>query len=502
MTLIAAIDQGTTSTRCILFDAERRPLAMAQQEHRQIFPQPGWVEHDPLEIRDATFAVVRRALAKADARATDIAAIGITNQRETIVFWDKETGEPFGNAIVWQDTRTAELVAELAAGEHGHDRWRRQTGLPLATYFSGPKIRWALDHVAGLGQAARDGRALCGTMDTWVLWWLTGGRHLTDVTNASRTQLFDLARLDWSDEILGELDIPKSLLPDVVPSSSSTAYGQTASTGPFQGAVTIAGDLGDQQAALLGQGCTESGDAKNTYGTGCFLLMNTGPELLRSEHGLLTTVAWQFEGEPAQYALEGSVAIAGALIQWLRDNLGIIESASEVEALAREVDDNGGVVIVPAFSGLFAPRWRPDARGIVCGLTRFATKQHLARASLEATAYQTREMIEAMQADTGLEPRELKVDGGMTANDLLMQFQADILNISLLRAPILETTALGAATAAARAVGAWEVRGGAGASRVDSGATHFAPAMSADVRAELFSNWERAVERCLGWAQK
>ncbi len=516
MTIVAAIDQGTTSTRCLLFDADRRPVAQAQREHRQIFPRPGWVEHDPLAIRDATFAVVRDALSEAGLTTADVAAIGITNQRETVVCWDRESGEPFGNAIVWQDTRTAALVAELGRKdpEQGVDRWRDLTGLPLATYFSGPKIRWALDHVAGLADAARAGRAICGTMDTWVLWWLTGGRHVTDVTNASRTQLFDLERLDWSAAILDELGIPRAMLPEVVPSSSRTAFGTTQADGPLGGAIAITGALGDQHAALLGQGCTRPGDAKNTYGTGCFVLQNTGAERLRSQHGLVTTVAWQLDGEPVQYALEGSIAVTGSLVQWLRDNLGLIEQSSDIESLAREVDDNGGVYIVPAFSGLFAPHWRPDARGVICGLTRYATKQHLARAALEATAYQTYDVLAAMRADTGLAPPVLKVDGGMTVNDLLMQFQADLLDLPVVRSAVLETTALGAATAAATAVGLWEAlprpadgAADAGASSAPSGlegapgSTRFEPAMAPECRAELLDGWNRALERSLGWTE-
>ena len=502
MSLIAAIDQGTTSTRCLVFAPEGAPLASAQLEHRQIFPKPGWVEHDPLEIWRATEQVVRTALERAGASAASLAAVGITNQRETVVFWDRETGAPFGNAIVWQDVRTAELCAELARRGAG-ELFRARTGLPLATYFSALKIHWALERVSGLRAAAEAGRALCGTIDTWLVWQLTGGaaggaRHVVDVTNASRMQLMDLARLEWDEELLARLAIPRSMLPEIVPSSDASAFGSTRASGPFRGQVTIGGALGDQQAALFGQGCLRAGDTKNTYGTGCFLLQNTGAERLESAHGLLSTVAWRLGAEPVQYALEGSVAIAGALVQWLRDNFGLVESAAQIEELARTVEDNGDVYIVPAFSGLFAPRWRPDARGVFCGLTQHTHRGHVARAALEATAYQTREVFEALRADTGLAPSELRVDGGMTRNRLLMQFQADVLGLPVVCAEPAETTALGAALAAGLAVGARALPE-AGAALGPARGARFEPEMPAERRERLYARWNQAVERSLGW---
>ena len=486
--LVAAIDQGTTSTRCVLVDASGAIVAMDQREHAQIYPQPGWVEHDATEIRHNIDAVVTGALEAAGASAADVAAVGITNQRETTLLWSRTTGKPVGNAIVWQDTRTAELCRELA-GSDGADRFRALTGLPLATYFSAPKIRWLLDHDDELRARAESGELAFGTMDTWVAWNLTG-QHVTDVTNASRTMLMDLTTLDWSPELLDAFEIPARLLPSIVPSSAVIATDAL-------GDAPLAGILGDQQAALFGQTCFNAGEAKNTYGTGCFMLLHTGDEPVASSNGMLTTVAYQIEGMPAQYALEGSVAIAGAAVQWLRDNLGLIESAADVEDLAASVDDNGGVYFVPAFSGLFAPWWRDDARGVIAGLTRFATSAHLARAVLEATAYQTRDVLEAMEADAGSSIDSLKVDGGMVVNDHLMQFQADILDVTVVRPKVNEATALGAAYAAGLAVGFWE--------SLDELRSHWAidrnfePAMSEATREAYYADWLKAVSKSTGW---
>jgi glycerol kinase len=497
---IAAIDQGTSSTRCMLFDRAGNAIAASQLEHGQIYPKPGWVEHDPIEIWQATQSVVAQALHQAEASAKDLAAVGITNQRETTVVWDRQTGRPFGRAIVWQDTRTAEMVAELAA-DAGPNRFRQLTGLPLATYFSGPKIRWLLEHDDACRRAAQSGEALFGTMDTWLIWWLTGGPkggvHVTDVTNASRTLMMDLRRLAWDDSMLQIFGVPSGILPQIVPSSAPRPWGMTTSDAPFGGEVPVCGALGDQQAALVGQACTEPGEAKNTYGTGCFLLLNTGPEAVDSASGLLTTVAYQMGTQPATYALEGSVAIAGALVQWLRDNLGLISSAPEVESLARTVDDNGGVYIVPAFSGLFAPYWRPDARGVIAGLTRYANRGHLARAALEATAYQTFDVLEAMTQDSGVRLTVLKVDGGMVQNELLMQFQADVLGVPVIRPRISETTALGAAYAAGLAVGFWpSLRG---LRELWSADRRWEPSMAEGERRDRLSTWHKALERSLDW---
>jgi glycerol kinase len=452
---IGAIDQGTTSTRFMVFDHSGNVVASDQKEHRQIFPKPGWVEHDPLEIRQRVLDVIAGALEKGKIPSGDIAAIGITNQRETAVVWEKSTGTPIAPAIVWQDTRTDGICGELAR-EGGPDRLRAKTGLPLATYFSGPKIKWILDTIPGARQRAQNGELLFGNIDTWVIWNLTGGVHVTDVTNASRTLLMNLQTLDWDAEILALLGIPRCMLPRIC--SSSEVYGLVGATrgspSPLQG-IPIAGDLGDQQAALFGQTCFAPGEAKNTYGTGCFMLMNMGERPAPSTSGLLTTLGYKIGGGKAVYALEGSTAIAGALVQWLRDNLGLIQTASEVEALARTVDDSGGIYFVPAFSGLFAPHWRSDARGAIVGLTRFINKGHFARAALEATAYQTREVLEAMEADSGVRLQALKVDGGMVHNELLMQFQADMLNVPVIRPKVAETTALGAAYAAGLAIGFW-----------------------------------------------
>jgi glycerol kinase len=496
MALIGAIDQGTTSTRFMVFDHSGRVVAMAQRPHAQHFPQPGWMEHDALEILGNTLAVVEEALVAADLTVADLVTVGITNQRETTVVWDRATGQPAHRAIVWQDTRTDGIVDRLA-GDVGPDRFREVTGLPLATYFTGPKVAWLLDEVAGLRERAEAGGLCVGTIDSWLLWNLTGGpdggRHATDVTNASRTLLMDLEALDWDPALVAEMGIPASILPEVVPSIGRLGTG----IGPLAG-VPISGILGDQQAALFGQGCHSAGDVKNTYGTGCFLLMNTGTEKVPSTNGLLTTVACQVEGELPTYALEGSVAMAGATVQWLRDQLGFIDDAGEVEALARTVEDNGDVYVVPAFSGLFAPHWRSDARGVIVGLTRFVNRGHIARAALEATAFQTAEVIDAMRADSGVDLTELRVDGGMVANELLMQFQADLLGVDVVRPVVAETTALGAAYAAGLAEGFWgdlsDVRANWQEGR------RWEADMGSAQRGRLTARWKMAVERTLGWA--
>jgi glycerol kinase len=498
--VVAALDQGTTSSRCLLVNHEGEVVASHQLEHEQIYPKPGWVEHDAEEIWRRTEEVIEGALQKAGLDGGGIAAVGITNQRETTVVWDKKTGKPLHPAIVWQDTRTDSICGELAR-EGGQDRFRERTGLPLATYFSGPKIRWLLDEVDGLRQAAERGDALFGNMDSWLIWNLTGGSsggvHVTDVTNASRTQLMSLRDLAWDPEILDVMGIPLAMLPEIRPSSDPDLYGTTAADGSFGAAVPVCGDLGDQQAALYGQTCFRSGEAKNTYGTGCFLLLNTGTEIVPSHSGLLTTVGYRIGKAPAVYALEGSIAIAGALVQWLRDNLGLIDSAPEVEALAREVDDNGGMYLVPAFSGLFAPHWRSDARGVMVGLTRFIRKEHVARASLEATAYQTKEVLDAMYEDSGVELASLKVDGGMVVNELLMQFQSDVLGVPVVRPRINETTSLGAAYAAGMAVGFWssedELR------KYWAVDKEWTPGMAPSERERLYAGWKKAVERTLDW---
>jgi glycerol kinase len=492
---VGAIDQGTTSTRFMVFNHSGEVVSSYQEEHRQIFPQPGWVEHDAVEIWDRCRLVIDKGLEQGGLRPTDLAAVGITNQRETAVVWERSTGRPIHNAIVWQDTRTADLCDQLGA-QGGPDRFRAQTGLPLATYFAGPKASWMLDHVEGARAKAETGDLLFGTIDSWVLWNLTGGasggRHLTDVTNASRTLLMNLVNLDWDDELLEAIDVPRAMLPEIRPSSE--VYG--TAVGALAG-VPVAGILGDQQAALFGQVCFGVGEAKNTYGTGCFMLLNTGTEPVFSDNGLLTTVAYQVGGGTPVYALEGSIAIAGALIQWLRDNLGIIESALEVEPLARSVDDNGGVYFVPAFSGLFAPHWRSDARGLIAGLTRFATKGHLARAALEATAFQTREVLDAMNRDSGVDLNSLKVDGGMVFNELLMQFQADQLGVPVRRPLVAETTALGAAYAAGLAVGYWD---GFEDLRANWGLDQeWLPQAAGSQRDQLFFQWKKAVSRTLDW---
>ncbi len=489
-TYVAAIDQGTTSSRCLIFDAAGDVVAMAQSPHRQLHPQPGWVEHDALEIWDRVQAVTAEALQRAGVSARDLAAVGVTNQRETTVIWDRRTGQPIANAVVWQDTRTADLVAELGRDE-GQELFRARCGLPLATYFSGPKVRWLLDHVEGARAAAARGELMFGTIETWLIWRLTG-EHVTDVTNASRTMLMNLATLDWDDELLGVLNIPRGMLPRIV--SSSEVYG--LGRGVLDGA-PIAGALGDQQAALFGQACFAPGEGKCTYGTGAFLLVNSGERPTPSRHGLLTTVAYQIAGRPAVYALEGSVAVAGALVQWLRDNLGLISSASDIEALAEAVPDNGGCWLVPAFSGLFAPHWRSDARGVIVGLTAFVNRSHLARAALEATAWQVREVIDAMAADLGRPLSGLKADGGMTANGLLMQIQADVLGLEVVRPRITETTSLGAAYAAGLAVGVWPDLGSLAAQwRTDRS---WRPQLPAPAREAAYGQWRKAVQRTLDW---
>ncbi len=492
---VGAIDQGTTSSRFMVFDVGGRVVGSAKQEHRQIFPKPGWVEHDPVEIWETTKAVIVAGLADAGISAADLVTVGLTNQRETTVVWNRATGQPVTNAIVWQDTRTDQIVHDLA-GEQGIDRFRAKTGLPLATYFSGPKVTWILDNVGGVEFLAKAGDLAFGTIDSWILWNLTGGpvtgRHVTDVTNASRTMLMDLDSLAWDSELAAAMRIPEAMLPEIIPSVGRVAMG----TGPLAG-VPISGVLGDQQAALFGQACFDVGEVKNTYGTGCFLLMNTGTQKVPSTSGLLTTVGYQIGDEPPVYALEGSIAIAGALVQWLRDNLQLFEHASEIEALAASVPDNGDIYIVPAFSGLFAPHWRSDARGVIAGLTRFATKAHLARASLEATAFQTREVIDAMRADSGVELTTLKVDGGMVVNDLLMQFQSDILDVPVVRPTVNETTALGAAYAAGLSEGFWDGLDSVAANWGED--RRWTPDMDGDKRAMLLTSWGKAVKRTLDW---
>jgi glycerol kinase len=494
---IAAIDQGTTSTRCIVFDRQGRPVCYAQKEHQQIYPRPGWVEHDPLEIWHSSCLVVETTLRNAGLRASDLAAVGVTNQRETTVVWNRRDGAPVMNAIVWQDTRTAEICKELA-DRGGQDRFRTRTGLPLATYFSGPKIRWILDRLPELKEASETGDVLFGNVDTWLIWQLTGGcrggLHVTDVSNASRTLLMNLDTLDWDDEILRTLGIPRAMLPRIVPSSA--VYG--AVQGVLEG-VPVAGDLGDQQAALFGQTCFNPGEAKNTYGTGCFMLLNTGVRPVASSSGLLTTVGYQIEGRPAVYCLEGSIAVAGALVQWLRDNLGLISRSEEVEVLARTVEDNGGIYFVPAFSGLFAPYWRSDARGALVGMTRYVNKGHLARAVLEATAFQTREVLDAMNSDSGVPLTSLRVDGGMVANELLMQFQADILGVPVVRPIVAETTALGAAYAAGLATGYWTSLDELGANWGKDKEWH--PNLDPRRREAEFARWKKAVTRTFDWIQ-
>lgn len=491
-----AIDSGTTSTRFMLFDERGEVIAFDQREHRQIFPQSGWVEHDPLEIWTRTREVIGATMAMAQHNAEDIAAVGVTNQRETTILWDKRTGEPVYNAIVWQDTRTDRMVRQLADDGLG-PLFLRKTGLPLATYFSGPKIRWILDTVDGARARAEAGELLFGNVDSWLIWNLTG-EHVTDPTNASRTMLMNLESLDWDGELLEILGVPRTLLPTIRPSSEPSFYGETSFAGPFQGEIPICGDLGDQQAAMVGQACFAPGEAKNTYGTGCFLLLNTGDQIVHSQNGLLTTVCYQFGDDAPVYALEGSIAMAGATIQWLRDNLQIIHSAGETEALARSVEDTGGCYFVPAFSGLFAPHWRSDARGVIVGLTRYVDRAHIVRAALEAICYQTREVFDAMKADSGVPLLSLKVDGGATANKFLMQRQADILGVEVVRPRVAETTSLGAAYAAGLAVGLWQ--------DTETLRTHWqadcawSPQDSEERRQAGFAGWKKAVQRSLDWA--
>ena len=499
---VAAIDQGTTSTRCVIFDHRGLIVSLAQKEHRQIYPQPGWVEHDPLEIWGCTRAMIQESLAKASLQPRDIAAVGVTNQRETTIVWDRFTGKPYYNAIVWQDTRTKSLCDELAM-EGGQDRFRAKVGLPLSPYFSGTKIKWLLENITGVQVAADRGEALFGNLDSWEIWWLTGGplggAHVTDVTNASRTMLMNLETLDWDDEILAIMDIPRQMLPRIVPSSDPNPWGYTLKEGPFESVIPVCGDLGDQQAALVGQTCFSAGEAKNTYGTGCFMLLNTGMQPIQSQSGLLTTLAFKIGKNPAVYALEGSVAITGALVQWLRDNLGLIRKSSEVENLARTVEDTGGIYFVPAFSGLFAPYWRSDARGVIVGMTRYTNKGHIARAALEATAYQTREVLDAMESDSGVRLKALKVDGGMVQDELLMQFQSDILDVPVLRPKVAETTSLGAAYAAGIAVNYWDNLEDLRSNwQIDK---TWQPQMDVDTRTRLYKGWRKAVERTFGWVE-
>jgi glycerol kinase len=508
--ILAAIDQGTTGTRCILFDRDTRIVASDYAEHRQICPQPGWVEHDADEIWTRARGVVGAALAKAQLTPADIAAVGITNQRETVVLWERATGQPLHHALVWQDTRTAAACARLRAGGAEHVL-RERTGLPIATYFGASKLAWLLDRLPGARARAERGELLCGTMDTWLIWNLTGGpaggAHVTDVTNASRMQLMNLRTLEWDDDLLKLFGVPRAILPAIVPSSDASAFG--VSRGVLEGAPVCA-DLGDQQAALFGQACTAPGDAKNTYGTGCFLLLNTGDRIIRSENGLLSTLAYRIGQQPPAYALEGSIAIAGAAVQWLRDNLGLIQRASETEAIAQSVEDAGGAYFVPAFSGLFAPYWDASARGAIVGLTRYVTRAHLVRATLEAICYQTRDVLDAMAVDsrqstvdsTGLSTFDfrlstLKVDGGATANNFLMQLQADILGLPVVRPTVHETTALGAAYAAGLAVGVWS--GVEELKRHWQADRQFTPSWSQDRRDAAFRGWHKAVERAKAW---
>ena len=497
---VGAIDQGTTSTRFMIFDHSGNEVARHQLEHEQVLPQQGWVEHDPAEIWRRTENVIDTALDRAKLTARDLAAIGITNQRETTVVWDRETGRPLYNAIVWQDTRTDRIASALDRDGRG-DVIRRKAGLPPATYFSGGKLQWMLEHVDGLREAAESGRAVFGNTDSWLIWNLTGGRnggiHVTDPTNASRTMLMDLETLDWDDELLGFFGIPRAMLPEIKPSSHPEALGRTLAAGPLGGEIPIAGILGDQQAATVGQVCFDVGLAKNTYGTGNFMLLNTGEELVRSGNGLLTTVCYQFGDQKPVYALEGAIAVTGSAIQWLRDQLGIIGNAAESEALARSVDDTGGMAFVPAFSGLFAPYWRSDARGVVVGLSRFNNRAHLARAALESICYQSKDVAIAMEQDSGVKLEVLRVDGGVTANDLCMQMQADILGVPVSRPVVAETTALGAAYAAGLATGFWsstdELRENWNESK------RWEPQWSDDQRETGYAQWKKAVERTYDW---
>jgi len=499
---VGAVDQGTTSTRFMIFDHEGKAIGQHQMEHEQIYPKAGWVEHNPMEIWARTQDVIKEGLKKAGLKGEDLAAVGVTNQRETTIVWDKKTGKPFYNAIVWQCTRTKDICDALAK-DGGQDRFRVKVGLPLATYFSGPKIKWVLDNVKGAREAAEKGDAIFGNIDTWEIWWLTGGpkggAHVTDVTNASRTMLMNLKTLDWDDEILKIMGIPRKMLPAIRPSSDPKIYGYTPKDGPFGAAIPVCGDLGDQQGALVGQTCFKPGEAKNTYGTGCFMLLNTGTKPVPSKSGLLTTLGYKFGDAPAVYCLEGSIAITGALVQWLRDNLKFFEKSKDIEAMAAKVEDNGGIYFVPAFSGLFAPYWKSDARGVIVGMTRYVTREHIARAALEASAFQTREVLDAMEKDSGVKLAALKVDGGMVFNELLMQFQADILNVPVVRPTVAETTALGAAYAAGLAVGYW--------ANTDDLVKNWGvdktwkPKMDAKTRDALYKSWLKAVERTFNWVE-
>jgi glycerol kinase len=499
--VIAAIDQGTTSTRCMLFDHDGKVVSVGQKEHQQIFPRAGWVEHDPEEIWTNTREVVGQALGKGNVSSSDIAAVGITNQRETAVVWDRTTGKPVYNAVVWQDTRTDRIVRELGDLGGGAERYKDTVGLPLATYFAGPKVKWILDNVDGARAKAESGDLLMGTIETWLIWNMTGGTdgglHITDVSNASRTMLMDYRTLSWDEDIAAEMGIPTSMLPRIV--SNSEVYAKGRSQGLLAG-VPIAGSLGDQQAATFGQVCFTKGMAKNTYGTGNFMLLNTGEEAVPSKNGLLTTLCYQIGDRKPVYALEGSIAVTGSLVQWVRDNLRLIGGAAEIEAVARSVDDNGGAYFVPAFSGLFAPHWRSDARGAIVGLTRYVNRGHLARAVLEATAYQTREVLEAMNADSGVDLTELRVDGGMIANELLMQFQADVLGVPVVRPKIAETTALGAAYAAGLAVGFWADEDELTAQWAED--KRWEPAMDGAVADRYYRKWGKAVQRTLDWVDE
>ncbi|MDA2932785.1 glycerol kinase GlpK [Acidobacteria bacterium AH-259-D05] len=497
---IGSLDQGTTSTRFMIFDHQGNEIAKQQLEHQQIFPRPGWVEHDPLEIVQRTGQVIEAAMQQARLKASELLAIGITNQRETTVIWNPKTGESLHKAIVWQDTRTDQIASELERSGRG-DVIRRKSGLPPATYFSGGKIQWILQNVAGVREAAEKGEAIFGTTDTWVMWNLTGGPdggvHLTDVTNASRTMLMNLKTLDWDEELLDLFAIPRVMLPEIRPSSDSHYFGVTRKDGPFKGEVPIAGVLGDQQAATVGQVCYAPGEAKNTYGTGNFMLLNTGTEIVLSQSGLLTTLCYKMGDESAVFALEGSIAVTGSAVQWLRDQLGIISDAGDIEPLAQTVEDSGGIYFVPAFSGLFAPYWRSDARGVIVGLSRYHTRAHLARATLEAICYQTRDVLDAMVKDSGVELEALKVDGGATVNETLMQLQADILGVPVVRPAVTETTALGAAYAAGLAVGLWKSLDELRANwRVEK---RWDPRWSEEQREEGYAGWKKAVDRTLNW---
>jgi glycerol kinase len=497
MEFIAAIDQGTTSTRCLIFNHDGKIVSSAQKEHRQIFPSPGWVEHDPLEILSNSKEVFEKATSQLEIGQNKIIAIGITNQRETTVLWNKVTGNPYGNAIVWQDTRTEKICSELISNGY-KDLFQQKTGLPIATYFSGPKIKWLIEKNDLLRQDIKKGLVLFGNIDSWLIWNLTGGInggvHYTDVTNASRTMLMNLETLKWDKELLEILNIPQEILPEIKPSVSQ--FGEMEWNDSL---IPISGVLGDQQAALFGQVCFDPGDTKNTYGTGCFMLLNTGEKIIQSGHGLLTTVGYQLVNDRPVYCLEGSIAITGALVQWLRDNLGIIHNSKEIESLAETVEDNGGIYFVPAFSGLFAPYWKPDARGLIIGLTRYANKGHIARAALEATAFQTRELLDAMVKDSGVHLKLIKVDGGMVRNELLMQFQADLLNVPVIRPNVTETTALGAAYAAGLLLSFWKDLDDLRLNWKED--CRWLPKMNTIKRENLYLNWKRAVERSFSWSQ-